>query len=273
MAAGREGVEVSTFGQPALDEPTLYPGPTPEHSYLLLGNEVLRLVPTRGTLGGWLVGEARLDGVLSEAGAAPAEGRTAVLAYGSNASPPQLVRKFAALPHSAVPVVKALAFGLRLTFSAHINPLGYVPAALRSGGEESRLRTWVTFLDDEQLRILDATEPSYHRVVVAYGGDRPVVELESGELLKACALYRTRWGVLDLEACDDKGLITQLALKAALEAHSPALDSLFGPSEVIRPARTLFADISEISGLGLVTEDGLDDLIVAGSARYGRIRI
>lgn len=269
MAAG-EGVQVSTFGQPALDEPTLYPGPTPEHSYLLLGDEMLRLVPAGEGLGDWLVGvgETRLDDVLRRCGAAPGEGRTPVLAYGSNASPPQLVRKFSGLEGSAVPVVKACAFGLRLTFSAHINPLGYVPAAVRSAGPETTLRTWVTFLDDVQLRILDATEPSYDRVGLAFGDDRPVVRLESGELMKACALYRTKWGVLDLEASDDSGLITQVALKAVLEARCSVPVSLFGPFEVARPGRTLLADIPEIAELGMVVEDGLDDLIAGGAARY-----
>jgi hypothetical protein len=272
MTAGGDGVEVSTFGRPALDEPTLYPGPTPEHSYLLLGDEVLRLVPAGDALGDWRVGDGRLDELLVRRGATAVESRTALLAYGSNASPPQLVRKFASLPDSAVPVVRARAFGLRLTFSAHINPLGYVPAAVRSAGPQDTLRTWLTFLDDEQLRIMDMTEPSYERVVLSYGSGRPVAELEAGELLEACALYRTRWGVLDLEACDDRGLIAQVALKAVLEAHCSALNPLFGPSEVVRPGRTLLAEIPEIAGLGLVTEDGLQDRITGGTAHYGRVR-
>jgi hypothetical protein len=263
MAAG-EGVQVSTFGRPALDEPTLYPGPTPEHSYLLLGDEMLRLVPAGGGVGDWLVGETRLDDLLLRRVAAPRNGRTPVLAYGSNASPPQLVRKFAGLEASAVPVVKACVFGLRLTFSAHINRLGYIPAAVRSAGPETTLATWVAFLDDVHLQILDATEPSYDRVVFALGDDRPVARLESGELMTACALYRTKWGVLDLQACDDKGLITQAALKAVLEARCSMPVSLFGPSEGARPARTLLADIPGVTELGLVVEDGLDDLIAGG---------
>lgn len=263
----RDGVEISAFGQPALDEPTLYPGPTPEHSYLLLGNELLRLVPAAGPLGEWPLGETRLDEMLLERGAAPAEGRTAVLAYGSNASPPQLVRKFAGLPESAVPVVKACAFGLRLTFSAHINPLGYVPAAVMSADDGTSLKTWVTFLDEDQLRMLDATEPSYERVVIARSGGRPVLELESGEQLHASALYRTRWGVLNLEACDERGLITQLALGA----QCSSLVSLFGRSEEVRPARTLLAEVPEIAKLGLVVEDGLEALIVGGTGRYGQV--
>ena len=269
----RDGVEISTFGRPALDEPTLYPGPTPEHSYLLLGSEILRLVPAGGTLGGWLVGDTRLDDLLLERGAAPAQGRTPVLAFGSNASPPQLVRKFAGLPDSAVPVVKACAFGLRLTFSAHINPLGYVPAAVRSADGESRLQTWVTFLDYEQLRILDATEPSYQRVVIARGGGRAVLELESGEQLTASALYRTRRRVLDLEACDDLGLISQSALRELLEGHCGGpggpLTGMFGTPSIAREAAILLSEIPELARLNLVVEDGLENLVVGGSAVYG----
>lgn len=272
MTAG-DGVEVSAFGQPALDEPTLYPGPTPEHSYLLLGDVVLRLAPAEGWLGEWRVEDTRLEDVLLEKGAAPPYARTAVLAYGSNASPPQLVRKFSGLADSAVPVVRASAFGLRLTFSAHINPLGYVPAAVRSADDQaSPLQTWVTFLDEKQLRILDSTEPSYERVVIAPGSGRPVLELESGEQLTRCALYRTKRRVLDLQACDDLGLISQSALRELLEGHcgGPAgpLAGLFGSPETAR-ALILLSDIPEIARLNLVVEDGLEDLVVGTSAVYG----
>jgi hypothetical protein len=271
MTAPGDRVEVSSFGQPALDEPTLYPGPTPEHSYLLLKDEVLPLRSAGRGLGDWLVGKGRLDDLLARVGAAPAAVRTVVLAYGSNASPPQLVRKFAGLPHAAVPVVKARAFGLRLTFSAHINPLGYVPAAVRAD-PQGRLQTWVTLLDDEQLAVLDATERSYDRVVID-GRGRPILEIESGERLPRCALYRTRRRVLDLQACDEAGLISQPALQLLLEAQCggsfAALAGLFGSSKVPRTAVALLADVPEIAKLGLVVDDGLEPLIGDGDAVYG----
>lgn len=269
-------MEASSLGIPALDEPSVYPGPTPDCSYLLHAQQVIPLEPAGRRLGSWRVAHEHrlsLDDLLRRLGASPVDRRTAVLAFGSNASPPQLARKFAGAPGSAIPVVKGWAYGLRLAFSAHINPVGYIPAAVRASGDlGARLPVWLTFLDHEQLAILDPTEPSYHRVTLAYGRG-PVAELESGELLEAAELYRTKWGVLDLEACDEVGLISQLALRALLEASCSAqpgpLAELFGPSS---RARSKSIGLATVPGLaGLAAADGLEDLIAEGGAAYGRL--
>ncbi|HEX2148639.1 MAG TPA: hypothetical protein VHI31_00485, partial [Actinomycetota bacterium] len=171
----------SSLGRPALDEPAVYPGPTPEYSYLLLGDHIVALQASDTKLGQWKVLSEpglRLEDVLSGAHATPVDDRTAVLAFGSNASPPQLARKFAGVPGSAIPVVRGSVYGLRLAFSAHLNRLGYIPAAVRSAASrDDKMRVWITFLDDRQLKVLDATEPSYNRVVLSYGQGRPVMEL------------------------------------------------------------------------------------------------
>ena len=265
----------SRLGRPALDEPAVYPGPRAGYSYLLLGEHILPLQASDTRLGQWKVPSEpglSLQDVLSRAHATPTDDRAAVLAFGSNASPPQLARKFAGVPGSAIPVVRGWVYGLRLAFSAHLNRLGYIPAAVRSAASTAdKLPVWVTFLDDEQLKVLDATEPAYNRVVLSYGQGRPVVELESGEWLAAAALYRTRWGVLDLEACDELGLITQLALKQLLEARCSEMVSLFASPQVAGSARTLLAEVPGFAELGLVVEDGLQDWVVGESAVYSRI--
>jgi hypothetical protein len=275
MRPGKQSVEVSTLGLPALDEPSVYPGPTPEHSYLLVGNQIFGLEPRPGGLGGWEASDrpgVTLDGLLARCSATPTVSRSAVLAFGSNASPPQLARKFAGVPGSAIPVVRGTVFGLRLAFSAHINRLGYIPAAVRSAGSGVRLPVWVTFLDGDQLGVMDPTEPSYDRVVLSNGDGRPVVELESGEQLAKVALYRTKWGVLDLEACDELGLISQLALRALLEAQYAAAASLFGKSGP-GTGPTVLAEIPGFTELGLVVADGLEDRVGPGDAVYGRSRL
>jgi hypothetical protein len=275
MRPGKQSVEVSTLGLPALDEPSVYPGPTPEHSYLLAGNEIFGLEPRPGGLDGWEASDrpgVTLDGLLARCSATPTVSRSAVLAFGSNASPPQLARKFAGVPGSAIPVVRGTVFGLRLAFSAHINRLGYIPAAVRSAGSGVRLPVWVTFLDGDQLGVMDPTEPSYDRVVLSNGDGRPVVELESGEQLAKVALYRTKWGVLDLEACDELGLISQLALRALLEAQYAAAASLFGKSGP-GTGPTVLAEIPGFTELGLVVADGLEDRVGPGDAVYGRSRL
>jgi hypothetical protein len=213
-----------------------------------------------------------LDELLSELGASGVDRRVAVLAFGSNASPPQLARKFSGVPGSAIPVVKGWAYGLQLAFSAHINPVGYIPAAVRASGDlGTRIPVWLTFLDDEQLGIMDPTEPSYHRVTLEYGRGRPVVELESGELMEAAEIYRTKWGVLKLEACEDLGLISQMALRTRLEAQDGSFSKLFAPSETRRRTSLGLAEVPGLASLELVAEDQLEDFLVSGSAVYGRL--
>lgn len=273
--AGEGRSDVSSLGVAALDEPSVYPGLTPEFSYVLLGRQVVPLESCAKRLGDWRAGsggESSLDELLQHSGASSVDQRTAVLAFGSNASPPQLARKFAGVPGSAIPVVKGWAYGLRLAFSAHINPVGYIPAAVRSSRDPtSRLPVWLTFLDPEQLKVMDPTEPSYRRIVLSYGEGRPVAELESGEFLEACCSYRTQWGVLDLEACDDLGLISQLALRALLEGRSGPLAGLFEPSTTVRPASIGLASVPGLGELGLVSDDGLEDFISDRSAVYGAL--
>lgn len=268
-------MEASSLGIPALDEPSVYPGPTPDYSYLLAGTEMFQLAPVSGRLGEWRLAaepQVSLGRQLERAGAAPVDRRTAVLAFGSNASPPQLARKFTGVPGSAIPVVKGWVYGLRLAFSAHLNPVGYIPAAVRVSGDlGSRLPVWLTFLDDRQLRVMDPTEPSYNRVTLAYGKGKPVAELESGELLEAAELYRTRWGVLALDVSDDLGLISQLALRALLEAQHESFAGLFAPSRTRRPASLGLADVPGLTGLDLVAPDGLEQFLIGGAAVYGRL--
>lgn len=272
---GIGGVEVSSLGSPALDEPSVYPGPAPEFSYLLLAKQVVPLGPRSNRLGAWRVtneADLSLESLLRQIGAPPVDQRTAVLAFGSNASPPQLARKFAGSPGSAIPLIRGSVFGLRLAFSAHLNPAGYIPAAVRGSGDlASRLPVWITFLDGAQLEVMDPTEPSYDRVTLEYGKGRPVAELESGELLEAADLYRTKWGVLNLEACDDLGLISQLALQRLLEAQHRSFTGLFAPSETRRVASLGLADLPGLASLDLVAEDGLEDFLVPDSAVYGRL--
>jgi hypothetical protein len=266
------------FGKPPGEAPDSYPGLLPDGSYLLVDGRVLRLASQPGRrLGEWLVestgaaGSAVLDQVLQRAGAAPADLRTPVLAVGSNASPAQLSNKFARAADAAIPVVKAHVFGVRLAFSAHINPSGYIPAGVRVSEEPDRpLRTWVTFLDDAQLRLMDSTEPSYLRVSLVHPSGRSILELESGEALQSCDVYRTRRSVLDLEASGPAGLISQADLRQliATRCAAAALPETWSRTN---GARVLLADVVEIASSGLVVGDGLEALIGNSTPHYGSI--
>jgi hypothetical protein len=94
------------------------------------------------------------------------EGRTPVLAVGSNQSPQQLARKYGVGSHHAIPVQQATLAGFDVVFAAHISSYGAVPAMLQSApGVDVTL--YVTWLDDAQLDIMHATEGNYHFAEIA----------------------------------------------------------------------------------------------------------
>jgi len=86
-----------------------------------------------------------------------ATGRTAVLAFGSNAAPEQLVRKFGEIPGSVIPVVQAELADFDVVYSAHLTSYGTIPATL-APSPGTRLQTWVTWLDDDQLARMHESE-------------------------------------------------------------------------------------------------------------------
>ena len=67
-------------------------------------------------------------------GAAAADaGFTPVLALGSNAGPAQLARKFADLPHAAVPTLKAALTGFDVVYAPLVSSYGSVTGARPAG--------------------------------------------------------------------------------------------------------------------------------------------
>jgi hypothetical protein len=165
------------FAASPLDDPLGYPGLIPPHSYLLLGAGRLR--------------KLRL--------AQPPAGRHAVVAIGSNASPAQLLGKFAGMS-PVVPVISASVAGLRILPSAHLNPAGYLPWSPASGissAEEIAVSSpvFVTFLDDAQLARMDATEPNYQRIPLDPA--RHPVRLDgASKPLPECSIYASKHGVI-----------------------------------------------------------------------------
>lgn len=91
-------------------------------------------------------------------------GLTPVLASGSNAAPPQLQRKYAAASHAVIPVTRARLRHFDSVYNAHIAAYGSVPATLFPS-RDTVLHTFITWLDDELLDIMHATEQpgvNYH---------------------------------------------------------------------------------------------------------------
>jgi hypothetical protein len=120
-----------------------YPYDIPAHSYLFREG---RAVPLDG----------RPDTI----------GRTPVLAIGSNQSPAQLARKFAHAPDSIIPVTRAWLESFDICFATHVTRYGAIPGNLYPC-PGMRVRLSVTWLDDEQLRVMHATEITGENYVFA----------------------------------------------------------------------------------------------------------
>jgi hypothetical protein len=119
-------------------DPIAYPFPRPEEDFLYFEGTVLALDPAS-----W----PRFT-----------EGRTAVLAYGSNAAPEQLRRKFGDLEGGVeIPTYRTVVTGHDVVHAAFLAAYGSVPATIvPAAGTE--LRTWLQFLSPRQLERMDETE-------------------------------------------------------------------------------------------------------------------
>ena len=117
-----------------------------------------------------------------------------MLFYGSNAAPAQLARKYEnSSGNVVVPAVLGIAHGLDIVYSAHISPYGAVPATLIASPGTS-LVVHVGLMDDEQVGVLDETEPNYRRRRLS--GRDYAASLEWGEALDSYTVYLSRHGVL-----------------------------------------------------------------------------
>ncbi|MBK5220470.1 MAG: hypothetical protein JJE35_11895 [Thermoleophilia bacterium] len=156
------------------------------------------------------------------------DGRTAVLAYGANASPEVLARKLAALPDVPLPLIYAELVNFDVVYSAHISPYGAVPSTLqRSPGTYAPVH--VSYPTEEQLGVLSATEPNYELRELTGHDLHSEVGTEEPARLHA---FVSRHGCL---AIDD----AEVAL-AAVEANPRRFPSM-GELEVLEQVRHLLA--------------------------------
>lgn len=225
------------FGASAIDDPMSYPGACLEHSFVVRGD---RVEPAPDD-----------DAALEELVA----GRTAVLAYGSNAAPAQLLHKFGGDPSLVLPVLQASVSDVGRGFSRHLSRYGAVPATVYAS-RGARLDTFVLFADSAQLASIDRSERrNYERVTLdvrahpvscavpcvdvhLYRSTRGVLGLDgtpaafaAQERLWLTLIDRWRGGDADLPS-DPAALVAFIGalaanhdrVQAALEAHTDALD-------------------------------------------------
>ncbi len=93
-------------------------------------------------------------------------GRTAVLAVGSNQSPEQLARKFAHLPGAVIPLTRVWLDDFDVVYATHVTRYGSIPGNLHPA-PGARVRLSLTWLDDDQLEVMHATEIAGENYVFA----------------------------------------------------------------------------------------------------------
>lgn len=157
----------------AIDHALAYPFGIPEQSYLFDGD---RPQP------------------LPDPAAADVEGRTPVIALGSNQSPAQLARKFGGTGLGVIPVLKAWLAEFDVVYAAHLSRYGSVPATIApSAGTEAAV--CVTFLTAGQLCHMHETEigtGNYDFHELSGVG----LTLAGGAVLQRAWVYVARRGIL-----------------------------------------------------------------------------
>ena len=130
-----------------------YPFSRPDHSFLFADGAVR------------ILAVERVDATLARWGAAPMAERTAVLAYGANAAPERLRRKFAGhAPGMVFPVLGARLFDFDIVYACHYSSYGALPATL-APSPGTVVEVAVTYLDPGQLARMHETElPSQNYV-------------------------------------------------------------------------------------------------------------
>jgi hypothetical protein len=162
----RRGESVSGRAD-VVERATAYPYPIPPQSFLQVGERTSPL-PTDWSR----------------------EGRTGVLAVGSNAAPEVLIRK-GVVEEGDIPAVRAELSDFDVVYSAHISSYGAVPAALQVS-EETTVTTYVLYLNERQLRLMAKTEPNYDLALL----HNVKCDLEDGKSLTSVASYLSKHGCL-----------------------------------------------------------------------------
>lgn len=174
-------------------------------SALLRSEGVVELDPSGGVdapseqLEEALIDTAAIEQALAADGVAPLAERTLVVAVGSNQTPQTIARKYhrsgRRIP-ATTPFVRCTVHNLAVGHVAHTAAPGYVPAApyLAPGERMELVATW---FDDEQLEVVDATEPNYDRVRLSTD-DFPLT-LATGVRPAHFDVYASLWGVIARE--------------------------------------------------------------------------
>lgn len=158
-----------TFNKPLhlspYDHPDIYPGPTPPYSFIYMNGTAYRLTgsgnPSSLKLN-YKGQKLKIAEFLKDHNVSPLEERYPVLSYGSNVCLAQLKYKYNLKP-TLNDIVINLKGDLRDTdviYAAYITRYGALPAML-GPMKKAKCQVWLTFYDEEQLKLISSTESVY----------------------------------------------------------------------------------------------------------------
>jgi hypothetical protein len=153
-----------------------YPGERPAHSYVFTEGTPAELADAHTQL-------------LSD------ERRTALLAYGANASPRRLAWKLSHLGGAQeVPVLRCRLDGFDAGYSAHVSMNGAISGTLRAS-PGTTMHAHALLVTDEQLEVISAIEFNYH-IVRLHGVE---LDLDGGIERDAVLAYASKHGAVTVD--------------------------------------------------------------------------
>ncbi|MGM7682793.1 hypothetical protein ACSVDA_11635 [Cytobacillus sp. Hm23] len=162
------------------DHPDIYPGPRPPSSFVFMNGRVHKIEEANNTkieqlsvhvannshpLGSFLTGDGEVLNIgelLESEGVSSIDNRFPVVAYGSNVCIAQLVYKFGLNQNSKQILIcmKGTMVDSDIIFGPFLAPYGALPAVI-APNRGAQTEIWLTFLDKDQLELMDRTETGY----------------------------------------------------------------------------------------------------------------
>jgi hypothetical protein len=205
------------------------------------------------------------DGAVHDFDPALLEGRTPVLAHGSNRAPSQLARKFAHFPASAstIPVSYVWLHDYDVVYSAHVTSYGAVASTLQHA-PGCRARVALTWLDPQQLARMHETEGNYSFGVL--DGVAVAPEAGEGDLSRRMTMYLSNHGhLVDDAHPSDARPIGLSAVRAEPRPHSARTQG-----QILETLRRRLAPERGFEGfvLGIVHDDDVRHALNAALAEH-----
>jgi hypothetical protein len=193
--------EIKPFNISPYDHPDIYPGPRPASSFLFWQGKAHRLETKKGIpveqhaihfsnvdhlLGSLAFQSFERKKVEEFLGDGMLNNKVPVVAYGSNVCLAQLQYKFSLRPDvdDFMLCIKAEITDSDIVYASFLAPYGSLPAVI-APVKNAVTEVWVTFIDIEQLKLINSTEKGY--VLREHSGKK--VRLETGEIFEKVYAY------------------------------------------------------------------------------------